>query len=79
MNNTLIAAVLVACAGAAAASAQERPPRPPREGPPRGRAGYSIEQAISDRAQLNTIAFDGGTGCLFGDGRGCSILDFKSG
>jgi hypothetical protein len=32
--------------------------QPDRSQPPRG-GGYSIEQAISDRAQLNTIAFDG--------------------
>lgn len=47
----------------------DRPPRrerknnePPRKGAPEGRrgpGGYSIEQAISDRAQLHTIAFDG--------------------
>jgi hypothetical protein len=34
--------------------------RPQREPPPRDPAKrYSIEQAVSDRAQLNTIAFDG--------------------
>jgi phosphatidylethanolamine-binding protein (PEBP) family uncharacterized protein len=35
---------------------------PPADRPERGRGqggGYSIDQAISDRAQLNTIAFDG--------------------
>ncbi len=46
--------------------------RPPREGRGRdrgGQGGYSIEQAVSDRAQLHTIAFDGlafltgGLGC----------------
>jgi hypothetical protein len=42
---------------------QDRPPqgpRPPR--PPQGRDNakrYSIQQAVSDRAQLHTIAFDG--------------------
>ena len=45
-----------------------RRPPPPREGGPGGRGGrggpggdsrYSIEQAVSDRAQLHTIAFDG--------------------
>lgn len=40
-----------------AALAQDRPQREP---PPRDPAKrYSIEQAVSDRAQLNTIAFDG--------------------
>lgn len=42
--------------------AQDRPPRepPPRgQQPPRdGGQRYSIEQAVSDRAQLHTIAFD---------------------
>src|SRR5512138_2078262 len=45
-----------------AVAAQERwgPPPPPRPGEPReGPKRYSIEQAISDRAQLHTIAFDG--------------------
>jgi len=32
---------------------------PPDRGRPGRGGGYSIEQAISDRAQLNTIAFDG--------------------
>lgn len=36
-------------------SGDVRPNRPPREGKQR----YSIEQAISDKAQLHTIAFDG--------------------
>jgi hypothetical protein len=36
-------------------SPEHRPPPPVREGSQR----YSIEQAISDRAQLHTIAFDG--------------------
>jgi len=33
--------------------------REPQGRQPGGQGGYSIEQAISDRAQLNTIAFDG--------------------
>jgi len=44
------------------AMAQDRPPQDPsRRGPqPRDNAKrYSIEQAVSDRAQLHTIAFDG--------------------
>jgi hypothetical protein len=36
-------------------SPANRPPSPAREGGQR----YSIEQAVSDRAQLHTIAFDG--------------------
>jgi hypothetical protein len=44
------------------ATAQDRPPQgpPPRGSQPRDSAKrYSIEQAVSDRAQLHTIAFDG--------------------
>jgi hypothetical protein len=42
------------------ARAQNRAVRvEPRKQNPRGQGQYSIEQAISDRAQLNTIAFDG--------------------
>ena len=33
--------------------------RPPREGEARGNGQYTLEQAISDRAQLTTIAFSG--------------------
>ena len=44
-------------------SGQEPPRDPSQRPPPRHRAGgpgkYSLEQATSDRAQLNTIAFDG--------------------
>jgi len=53
---------LVAILGAGAALAQDGPRQgPPPRGPePRGGGGrYSIEQAVSDRAQLHTIAFDG--------------------
>jgi hypothetical protein len=53
-----LALVAGLCVGLAVAQ-----PRPPR---PRGGGGYSIEQAISDRAQLNTIAF-GGLAFLTGD------------
>jgi len=68
----------VLCAGIAVVPAQQRPPGPPRpprqpgEGP-RGRGGYSIEQAISDRAQLNTIAFDG-LAFLTGDRCSCTFI-----
>jgi len=40
---------------------------------PEGGGGYSIEQAISDRAQLNTIAFDG-LAFLTGDLGSCTFL-----
>jgi phosphatidylethanolamine-binding protein (PEBP) family uncharacterized protein/Spy/CpxP family protein refolding chaperone len=33
--------------------------QPPTDGQSRGQGRYSIEQAVSDRAQLHTIAFDG--------------------
>lgn len=33
--------------------------RKPQRRQPSGQGGYSVEQAVSDRAQLNTIAFDG--------------------
>jgi Spy/CpxP family protein refolding chaperone len=44
------------------AAAQDRPPSPSQPRPPRHGSGpgqYTIAQATSDRAQLNTIAFDG--------------------
>lgn len=55
----LVLSVLVmTAAGWTTSGQQESQPQPPRRGP-RGPGKYSIEQAISDRAQLNTIAFDG--------------------
>ncbi len=64
-----IATVMTLLAGLSTmtAMAQDRPPqggapqdRPPRERRPQDNAKrYSIEQATSDKAQLNTIAFDG--------------------
>jgi hypothetical protein len=48
------AAAAIALAAAMLLPAQER--RPPRPG---GQNRYSIEQAVSDQAQLHTIAFDG--------------------
>lgn len=42
--------------GAAQGSNERQEPRGREAG---GQGGYSIEQAVSDRAQLNTIAFDG--------------------
>jgi hypothetical protein len=49
----------------------DRQKRQPREA--RGQGQYSIEQAISDRAQLNTIAFDG-LAFLTGDLGSCTFL-----
>ena len=46
---------------------------PPQDGDARGQGQYSIEQAISDRAQLNTIAFDG-LAFLTGDLGSCTFL-----
>lgn len=65
MKWTLLAVVASLCAWVAMAGAQLQPP--PRKGPPppRGQQArepaqrYSIEQAVSDRAQLHTIAFNG--------------------
>ena len=55
--------LLLSCALPLVSLGQEPPrepgqPRPPRRGA-EGPGKYSIEQATSDRAQLNTIAFDG--------------------
>ena len=62
---TLLALIASLCAWVAMAGAQPQPP--PKKGPPppRGQQArepaqrYSIEQAVSDRAQLHTIAFNG--------------------
>jgi hypothetical protein len=70
MRTKLAFMTLVACLCASVATAQNRPPPPPQGSPPQGppRQGqqpggnaqrYSIEQAVSDQAQLHTIAFDG--------------------
>jgi Spy/CpxP family protein refolding chaperone len=64
------AALIILCAaGQAADQPQNSPPdqkRPPRGDRPSSRQGrqqggqkYTLEQAVSDKAQLNTIAFDG--------------------
>ena len=56
----VLATAMIACA--AAAAGQERPPQPPPgrgPHPPANGQRYSIEQAVSDEAQLHTIAFDG--------------------
>ncbi len=61
MNARIVALVCVVAvvAGAALAKERPRPGPPPRGTEPRGGQRYSIEQAISDQAQLHTIAFDG--------------------
>jgi len=79
------------------ALAQERrddpPPPPPRSGEPRelGRGGpgrpqrYSLEQAVSDQAQLHTIAFDGlafltgdfGAATFLPPGKVCDFFGFQ--
>jgi Spy/CpxP family protein refolding chaperone len=59
---TLLITTAIALVAIHAAAQDNRPPEPGRPGdrPPRTAAQrYSIEQATSDRAQLNTIAFDG--------------------
>ena len=61
MKTGTLALLTVVGLFACAAAAQDRPPQdqPGREPPPRDNAKrYSIEQAVSDRAQLHTIAFD---------------------
>ena len=77
--------VLAIGASASVLSAQDRNPPspdgqrpPPREGGPgggkdRGTKRYSIDQAVSDRAQLRTIAFDG-LAFLTGDFGGDTFL-----
>ena len=62
MKRGLLVAVLVSGLSVLNSSAQERRPQEP---PPRGGQSndnakrYSIEQGVSDKAQLHTIAFDG--------------------
>ena len=53
--------------------AQAQAPRPPGPGNSGGRPRYTIEQAVSDKAQLNTIAFDG-LAFLTGDFGGDTFL-----
>jgi hypothetical protein len=64
MKTKLAVFAMIVAACGCFAMAQERPPQGglPRNGQPRPREGanrYSIEQAVSDNAQLHTIAFDG--------------------
>jgi hypothetical protein len=57
MKKTIIIGLIVVIVSEFDGAAQERSPRgmPPRDNMKR----YSLEQAMSDRAQLHTIAFDG--------------------
>ncbi|MCX5649704.1 MAG: hypothetical protein NTX40_11555, partial [Planctomycetota bacterium] len=61
MKTRMTVLTLVVSLCASVAMAQDRQPAPPSHGPqPRDNAKrYSIEQAVSDQAQLHTIAFDG--------------------
>ena len=58
MKMGIAVVALVVCAGAWVARGQEPPPRR-GAAPGENVRRYSIEQAVSDRAQLHTIAFDG--------------------
>lgn len=59
--------------------------RGPEAGPPRGRQRYSIEQAVSDRAQLHTICFSGlafltgdfGASTFIPPGKVCDFFGFQ--
>lgn len=99
VRRLVLAAALCPLVGSGAASAGDgsagSPPRPggPRAGKPAGSApgrggkggGYSIEQAVSDRAQLHTIAFDGlafltgsfGADTFFPPGKVCDYFGFQ--
>jgi hypothetical protein len=62
MQKRLMMVTLVVSLTTATTIAQDRPPQgpPPRGAQPRDNAQrYSLEQAVSDKAQLHTIAFDG--------------------
>ena len=56
-RNTVLLATLIAGASTIAVHAQSSPPRQGRA--PNRPQQYSLEQAMSDRAQLHTIAFNG--------------------
>ena len=57
MLSILASSLLILTAAGQDSSPQPPQPRPSRRGP--GPGNYTIEQATSDRAQFNTIAFDG--------------------
>jgi hypothetical protein len=63
-------AVAFACLTSSSCAQDDRPPRPPRN---EGGQGYSIEQAVSDNAQLHTIAFNG-LAFLTGDFGACTFM-----
>jgi len=82
MNRTHLSIALLLCVGAVA-NAQNRPPR---QGPgPGGPQRYSIEQAMSDKAQLHTIAFSGlafitgdfGADTFIPPGKVCDFFGFQ--
>ena len=101
MNKSRIPLLLLLCVSPAiSALAQDRPPRqlPPSERPPRRDASpdqnrnrpnapqkYSIEQAVSDTAQLHTIAFSGlafitgdfGASTFMPPGKVCDFFGFQ--
>lgn len=64
-TSLLLGLLIAASVGLAIGQDRQGPGQPPRDAPPReqaprdGAKRYSLEQAISDRAQLHTIAFDG--------------------
>jgi Spy/CpxP family protein refolding chaperone len=75
-----VLALALCLLGLEVASAQprdDRPPAdnrpPPEEGRPDGQQNYSIEQAISDEAQLHTIAFSG-LAFITGDYGACTFM-----
>lgn len=82
-------AALLALASLAAAQPPPRGDRPPRPdgqpGPGGGRQAYSIEQAVSDEAQLHTIAFSGlafltgdfGAATFLPPGKVCDFFGFQ--
>lgn len=91
VSATHIACIASACLFAATALAHEPGPgnRPPRRehgsGKPGGGQNYSIEQAVSDNAQLHTIAFSGlafitgdfGASTFIPPGKVCDFFGFQ--
>ena len=83
MKNKMIVLTLIASLFTSASMAQDRPPRGEQ---PRGNAqGYSIEQAVSEEAQLHTIAFNGlafitgdfGADTFIPPGKVCDFFGFQ--
>jgi len=97
LTRILLALTLGLCA--LAAIAQDPPPRPDGDNPPprgdiqrpprhdgeKGGGGYTLEQAMSDRAQLTTIAFNGlafitgdfGAATFIPPGKVCDLFGFQ--